>query len=61
MEITIVIIVSFLFAIIMSFLAFKRYKKLNELSEERRNTEMDKLNNRSSLALFFKDILEFFT
>ena len=39
MEITIVIIVSFLFAIIMSFLAFKRYKKLNELSEERRNTE----------------------
>ena len=45
----------------MSFLAFKRYKKLNELSEERRNTEIDKLNNRSSLALFFKDILEFFT
>ena len=45
----------------MSFLAFKRYKKLNELSEERRNTEIDKLNNRSSLALFLKDILDFFT
>ena len=61
MEIIIVIIVSLLFAIIMSFLAFKKYKKLNELSEEKRNTEIDKLNNRSSLALFLKDILDFFS
>ena len=56
MEITIVIIVSFLFAIIMSFLAFKKYKKLNELSEEKKKSEIDKLNNRSSLALFLKEI-----
>lgn len=60
MEITIVIFISLFFTFILCFFAIKKARKLKVLSDEKRNEEISKLNNRTSLAMFFKDILDFF-
>ncbi|WP_395047045.1 hypothetical protein [Flavobacterium sp.] len=51
-------IVSITFTGILTFYAFKKARKISQMSEVERKNEMGKINNRTGNSLFLKHILE---
>lgn len=58
--IIILAIVSITITGFLIFIAIRKSKKINQMLESDRKAEIDKINNRMSNSMFFKDVLEFF-